>query len=52
MSTLPMAQADAYRMVARQAAAAGIGPSSKTTPSATRITAYFKNGGVLDRVII
>ena len=43
----PMAQADAWRMIRRRAAAAGImAPIGNHTFRATGITAYLGNGGV------
>jgi site-specific recombinase XerD len=45
----PMAQADAWRMIRRRAAAAGImAPIGNHTFRATGITAYLGNGGVLE----
>jgi site-specific recombinase XerD len=45
----PMAQADAWRMIRRRAAAAGImAPIGNHTFRATSITAYLGNGGVLE----
>jgi site-specific recombinase XerD len=45
----PMAQADAWRMVRRRAAAAGImAPFGNHTFRATGITAYLGNGGALE----
>jgi len=44
-----MAQADAWRMIRRRAAAAGImAPIGNHTFRATGITAYLGNGGVLE----
>ena len=49
MSDLPMTQADAWRMVRRRAAAAGIAaPIGCHTFRATGITAYLANGGMLE----
>ena len=45
----PMAQADAWRMIRRRAAAAGImAPIGNHTFRATGITAYLGNGGTLE----
>jgi integrase len=45
----PMAQADAWRMIRRRAAAAGIhAPIGNHTFRATGITAYLGNGGALE----
>jgi site-specific recombinase XerD len=45
----PMAQADAWRMIRRRAASAGImAPIGNHTFRATGITAYLGNGGVLE----
>ena len=45
----PMAQADAWRMIRRRAAAAGIhAPIGNHNFRATGITAYLGNGGVLE----
>jgi site-specific recombinase XerD len=49
LSELPMTQADAWRMVRRRAAAAGISaPIGCHTFRATGITAYLANGGSLE----
>jgi len=49
LSELPMAQADAWRMVRRRAAAAGIAaPIGCHTFRATGITTYLANGGTLE----
>ncbi len=50
MTRLPMPQPDAYRMIARRAAVAGIATKigNRSFP-ATGITAYIKNGGVLKK---
>jgi len=49
LSDLPMAQPDAWRMIRRRAAAAGItAPIGNHTFRATGITAYLGNGGVLE----
>ncbi len=46
---MPMGQADAWRMVRRRAAAAGIAaPIGCHTFRATGITAYLANGGKLE----
>ena len=43
-----MSQADAWRMIRRRAAAAGIHARSEITVWATGITAYLGNGGALE----
>ncbi|HXM64495.1 MAG TPA: tyrosine-type recombinase/integrase [Terriglobales bacterium] len=49
LTTLPLSQADAYRMVRRRAKAAGIQTKiGNHTFRATGITAYLKNGGKLE----
>jgi site-specific recombinase XerD len=49
LSTRPMAQADAWRMVRRRAVAAGIAaPIGCHTFRATGITAYLANGGTIE----
>jgi len=49
LSGRPMAQPDAWRMIRRRAAAAGIAaPIGSHTFRATGITAYLGNGGVLE----
>jgi len=49
LSEQPMTQSDAWRMVRRRAAAAGItAPIGNHTFRATGITAYLGNGGVLE----
>ena len=49
LTALPMAQADAWRMIRRRAAAAGIhAPIGNHTFRATGITAYLGNGGALE----
>jgi len=49
LSEQPMAQPDAWRMIRRRAAAAGItAPIGNHTFRATGITAYLGNGGVLE----
>jgi site-specific recombinase XerD len=49
LSDRPMAQADAWRMIRRRAAAAGImAPIGNHTFRATGITAYLNNGGTLE----
>lgn len=49
LSTTPLPQANAYAMVRRRAAAAGIGTRiGNHTFRATGITAYLKNGGTLE----
>jgi site-specific recombinase XerD len=49
LTTQPMAQADAWRMIRRRAAAAGIhAPIGNHTFRATGITAYLGNGGALE----
>lgn len=49
LSTTPLPQANAYAMVRRRAAAAGIGTAiGNHTFRATGITAYLKNGGTLE----
>lgn len=50
LTQAPLPQSNAYAMVARRAAAAGITTSiGNHTFRATGITAYLKNGGVLER---
>lgn len=50
LTRTPLPQANAYAMVTRRAAAAGIATSiGNHTFRATGITAYLKNGGVLER---
>ena len=49
LTTLPLSQADAYRMIRRRARAAGIRTKiGNHTFRATGITAYLKNGGKLE----
>jgi integrase len=49
LTTLPLSQADAYRMIRRRAKAAGIQTKiGNHTFRATGITAYLKNGGKLE----
>lgn len=49
LSIQPMSQSDAWRMIRRRAAAAGIdAPIGNHTFRATGITAYLGNGGVLE----
>ena len=49
LSEKPMTQSDAWRMIRRRAAAAGIdAPIGNHTFRATGITAYLGNGGVLE----
>jgi site-specific recombinase XerD len=49
LTTLPLSQADAYRMVRRRAKAAGIQTKiGNHTFRATGMTAYLKNGGKLE----
>jgi len=49
LTTLPLSQADAYRMIRRRAKAAGIKTKiGNHTFRATGITAYLKNGGKLE----
>ena len=49
LTTLPLSQADAYRMVRRRAKAAGVQTKiGNHTFRATGITAYLKNGGKLE----
>lgn len=49
LTELPMAQADAWRMIRRRATAAGItAPIGNHTFRATGITAYLGNGGALE----
>lgn len=49
LTTLPLSQADAYRMIRRRAKAAGIRTKiGNHTFRATGITAYLKNGGKLE----
>lgn len=49
LSTIPLPQANAYAMVRRRAAAAGIATKiGNHTFRATGITAYLKNGGTLE----
>jgi len=49
LSELPMAQPDAWRMIRRRAAAAGIAaPIGSHSFRATGITAYLANGGALE----
>ena len=43
-----MSQPDAWRMIRRRAAAAGIAPIGNHTFRATGITAYLANGGALE----
>jgi integrase/recombinase XerC len=50
LSRTPLPQANAYQMVRRRAAAAGIGTQiGNHSFRATGITAYLKNGGTLER---
>ncbi|EAS48293.1 integrase/recombinase [Aurantimonas manganoxydans SI85-9A1] len=50
LTTKPLAQANAYAMIQRRTAAAGIGTKiGNHTFRATGITAYLKNGGTLER---
>ncbi len=50
LSRTPLPQANAYQMVRRRAAAAGIAtPIGNHSFRATGITAYLKNGGTLER---
>lgn len=50
LSLIPLPQANAYQMVRRRAAAAGIGTQiGNHSFRATGITAYLKNGGTLER---
>jgi integrase/recombinase XerC len=50
LTTTPLPQANAYAMIRRRAAAAGIATKiGNHTFRATGITAYLKNGGTLDR---
>ena len=50
LSRNPLPQANAYQMVRRRAAAAGIGTQiGNHSFRATGITAYLKNGGTLER---
>jgi len=50
LTTTPMVQADAYQMIRRRAAAAGIETKiGNHTFRATGITAYLKNGGTLEK---
>ena len=49
LSNAPLAQANAYAMIGRRAAAAGIDTKiGNHTFRATGITAYLKNGGALE----
>src|SRR5208283_6092638 len=49
LTTTPLPQANAYAMIRRRAAAAGIGTKiGNHTFRATGITAYLKNGGALE----
>ena len=49
LTTLPLSQADAYRMIRRRAKGAGIQTKiGNHTFRATGITAYLKNGGKLE----
>jgi len=49
VTTLPLSQADAYRMIRRRAKTAGIQTKiGNHTFRATGITAYLKNGGKLE----
>lgn len=49
LTTLPLSQADAYRMIRRRAKDAGIKTKIGNHPfRATGITAYLKNGGQLE----
>ena len=49
LTTLPLSQADAYRMIRRRAKAAGIKTKiGNHTFRATGITAYLKNGGKIE----
>ena len=51
LSAKPMSQPDAWRMIRRRAAAAGIAaPIGCHTFRATGITAYLANGGALEHV--
>ncbi len=50
LTTTPLPQANAYAMIRRRAASAGIATKiGNHTFRATGITAYLKNGGTLDR---
>jgi len=50
LTTTPLPQANAYQMIARRAAAAGImTKAGNHTFRATGITAYLKNGGTLEK---
>jgi site-specific recombinase XerD len=50
LTTTPLPQANAYQMIARRAAAAGIATKAGNhTFRATGITAYLKNGGTLEK---
>ena len=50
LTTTPLPQADAYAMIRRRAAAAGIETKiGNQTFGATGITAYLKNGGALEK---
>jgi integrase/recombinase XerC len=50
LSTTPLPQANAFQMVRRRAAAAGIGTAiGNHSFRATGITAYLKNGGTLEK---
>jgi site-specific recombinase XerD len=50
LTTTPLPQANAYAMIARRAAAAGIGTKvGNHSFRATGITAYLKNGGTLEK---
>lgn len=53
LSSTPLPQANAYQMVRRRAAAAGIGTAiGNHSFRATGITAYLKNGGTLERAAL
>lgn len=50
LTRTPLPQANAYAMIRRRAAAAGIGTKiGNHTFRATGITAYLKNGGTLEK---
>jgi site-specific recombinase XerD len=53
LTKTPMVQADAYQMIRRRAAAAGIKTKiGNHTFRATGITAYLKNGGTLEKAAV